>query len=418
MKDGEEEEKKKGKKRKKERTRKIERYRHIPSTSHITYRTSTVTHYTLTPSYLMSRSTSVRTVPLPIAHSVGDEKFELSQNVAIDINHPNSHRKKSKKTKSKSSSSSSSSSTSSTSRSRHKDTSESDDPYDTPPPAGPSSTVGDQFYDSFAALETKIATGSQYLHDLIGLIKMSRRHPDKKQDIAAIQEDQVDKTSALLTEIDLIKQRFNSLTNNVDSHGAKLENEEKQKRAALKERVNYDSRVLSENFTKITSALGYASKEDKTSSGRITGQGSSSYSSYDEEKGGLLDSSHDQEPDSIGLQYQHSEYIGDLDGHLLLLEEQAKERAQFMKQIEKDVYQVHDIFREMNQMVYQQGQFINGIEENIEKTTSNARTGADQLQQAAGYLKQKKKKGQAQTTQIIEIYNFDIVYMQRIVFNV
>lgn len=93
----------------------------------------------------------------------------------------------------------------------------------------------------------------------------------------------------------------------------------------------------------------------------------------------------------VGYQ-QQSEWIGELDGHLAMLAEQAAERAAFMRTIESDVIQVRDLFEDVNQMVYAQQPMIDDIEGIITETQENARQGMDQLIEAQQYQAAKRKK--------------------------
>lgn len=97
-------------------------------------------------------------------------------------------------------------------------------------------------------------------------------------------------------------------------------------------------------------------------------------------------------PSSAGLLYQNSEYIGDLDGHLAMLESQASERTKFMHQIEKDVIQVHKLFQDVHFMVNEQQKMVDDIEDQINTTTENTKAGMEQLIQAQQYQAAKRKK--------------------------
>lgn len=93
----------------------------------------------------------------------------------------------------------------------------------------------------------------------------------------------------------------------------------------------------------------------------------------------------------VGYQ-QHSEWIGELDGHLAMLARQSAERAAFMRTIESDVVQVRDLFQDVHDMVHIQQPMIDLIEGNITDTQENARQGMDQLIEAQQYQAAKRKK--------------------------
>lgn len=153
------------------------------------------------------------------------------------------------------------------------------------------------------------------------------------------------------------------------------------KRTSLRDRVSQDIVQLTNSYRTLRQA----------SQAHTNSNGNGGYED-DEEAAhhALLSDSVPLSP-SGGL-YQNSEYIGELDGHLAMLADQAAERQRFMKTIESDVVQVHDLFRDVNAMVNAQQQMVDDIDAKITDTQENARQGMEQLLQAQQYQAAKRKK--------------------------
>lgn len=300
-----------------------------------------------------------------------------------------------------------------------------DDPYSTPPPAAVAhshSTANDPFYDMFAALELKITQGSGLLAQIIRILKQIRVHPDLADRLAeelsdtqqhntaqakratlqclataltqcrpcicvllpgwCVRDDKLSETGALLSEIDLIAARFQSISGKGEQSA-----DEKEQRASLCERVKQDVQQMKESYRQLRAA----SQAHVAAANRAA----SSYDpdADDDASTSLLGSStHTPLESTDGLLYQNREYIGELDGHLAMLEEQSRERAQFMRNIERDVSQVHQLFADMHQLVNEQQTEIDAIEDRITGTQENARAGMEQLLKAQKYQAAKRKK--------------------------
>lgn len=72
--------------------------------------------------------------------------------------------------------------------------------------------------------------------------------------------------------------------------------------------------------------------------------------------------------------------------------EMVLEREQRIKQIEGDILDVNEIMRELGSMVYEQGEAINSIENNLENVHSNVEQGQDELEKAAQYQMKFRRK--------------------------
>ncbi|KAJ9586832.1 hypothetical protein L9F63_019574 [Diploptera punctata] len=68
------------------------------------------------------------------------------------------------------------------------------------------------------------------------------------------------------------------------------------------------------------------------------------------------------------------------------------DREQRIRQIEGDILDVNEIMRELGAMVYEQGDTINSIENNIENVHGNVELGQQELQKAAEYQVSHRKK--------------------------
>jgi hypothetical protein len=161
----------------------------------------------------------------------------------------------------------------------------------------------------------------------------------------------------------------------------------KATRVTLRERVTADIDQMRTSYAQLQHA---AQQHSHAGQERIVGQGA--FDPYADE-----DSSHDSllsggGGSGVGLQYQSSEYIGDLDGHLSMLESSARDRAEFMHQIESDVVQVAQLFSDVDYMVNAQQTMIDHIDANIEDTNENARSGMEQIEKAQQYQMAKRKK--------------------------
>ncbi|XP_029845995.2 syntaxin-12 [Ixodes scapularis] len=93
-----------------------------------------------------------------------------------------------------------------------------------------------------------------------------------------------------------------------------------------------------------------------------------------------------ESPQSPVQQQQH--LVADLDYENALL----AERERRMRQIETDMLDCNQIFKDLATLVHEQGETINSIEGNIESTQINTSQAVDQLRSAAQYQKKYRKK--------------------------
>lgn len=92
--------------------------------------------------------------------------------------------------------------------------------------------------------------------------------------------------------------------------------------------------------------------------------------------------------DSSGTRrYQMQEQLQD-EMNMQLLQEQ----EQAVQQLEQNISEVNDIFKELAAMVHDQGEIVDSIEASVEKTEVMVEEGASQLRQASNYSTKLRKK--------------------------
>lgn len=69
-----------------------------------------------------------------------------------------------------------------------------------------------------------------------------------------------------------------------------------------------------------------------------------------------------------------------------------QEREQSIRQLESDIVDINDIFKDLGMMVHEQGEMIDSIEANVERTDQNISSGMQQLARAAAYQSSSRKK--------------------------
>lgn len=214
-------------------------------------------------------------------------------------------------------------------------------------------------------------------------------------------EEKLEEAGALVDEITLLHKRFNSLSSGSSSaSGAKFSTAERAKRKQLREHMAEDIEQMTRNYTQIRAAAlqhvhGSAGAAALAAAGGATpGGGARSDDERDDDAHqSLLSGGGGGGNGGALLSYQSVEYLGpDLEGHLSMLESSARQRAEFMKQIESDVVQVHALFQDVNYMVNAQQLLVDAIDANIEETHENAKAGMEQLLQAQQYQRAKRKK--------------------------
>ncbi|XP_076471010.1 syntaxin-7-like [Babylonia areolata] len=69
-----------------------------------------------------------------------------------------------------------------------------------------------------------------------------------------------------------------------------------------------------------------------------------------------------------------------------------REREERIHQLESDILDVNEIFRDLGAMISEQGEMLNDIESNVERAHGNVEQGNEQLVKAANYQKKSRKK--------------------------
>ena len=77
-----------------------------------------------------------------------------------------------------------------------------------------------------------------------------------------------------------------------------------------------------------------------------------------------------------------------VDSDLALLQE----REERIRQLESDILDVNEIFRDLGALVHEQGDVIDTIEANVEQTHGNVEAGNEQLVSASRYQRKARKK--------------------------
>lgn len=72
--------------------------------------------------------------------------------------------------------------------------------------------------------------------------------------------------------------------------------------------------------------------------------------------------------------------------------EMIREREEALKQLESDIVDVNDIFKELAILVHEQGEVIDSIEANVDSTAVHVETANVQLEKAKSYQKAARKK--------------------------
>lgn len=69
-----------------------------------------------------------------------------------------------------------------------------------------------------------------------------------------------------------------------------------------------------------------------------------------------------------------------------------REREEQIRELEGDILDVNEIFRDLGAMIYEQGEQIDTIEANVEKAHTDVEQGTEQLAKASTYQKKSRKK--------------------------
>ncbi|XP_013384958.1 syntaxin-7 isoform X2 [Lingula anatina] len=69
-----------------------------------------------------------------------------------------------------------------------------------------------------------------------------------------------------------------------------------------------------------------------------------------------------------------------------------QEREERIRELEADILDINEIFRDLGTLVYEQGEMIDNIEDHVSKAHDNVEAGNEQLVKAASYQKKARKK--------------------------
>ncbi|KAG6443164.1 syntaxin-7 [Manduca sexta] len=100
-------------------------------------------------------------------------------------------------------------------------------------------------------------------------------------------------------------------------------------------------------------------------------------------------SGHNKELLEMGDTTQNQEQINmQTERNLLELEERERD----IRQLENDIMDVNQIFKQLGTMIHAQGEVVDSIESNVEYTAQNVEAGNQQLREAANYKNKLRKK--------------------------
>ncbi|XP_062612993.1 syntaxin-12-like isoform X1 [Saccostrea cucullata] len=72
--------------------------------------------------------------------------------------------------------------------------------------------------------------------------------------------------------------------------------------------------------------------------------------------------------------------------------EMLREREDAIKQLESDITDVNQIFKDLGMLVHEQGEMLDSIEANVETTATHVEEGRKQLSQAQTYQSKARRK--------------------------
>uniref|UniRef100_UPI00398F858F syntaxin-7 n=1 Tax=Pristiophorus japonicus TaxID=55135 RepID=UPI00398F858F len=87
-------------------------------------------------------------------------------------------------------------------------------------------------------------------------------------------------------------------------------------------------------------------------------------------------------------QFQDQEVVGITEEDLELI----RERETSIKQLESDILDINEIFKDLGMMIHEQGDLVDSIEANVETAEVHVQQGSQQLSRAAEYQRKSRKK--------------------------
>uniref|UniRef100_A0A1A7X3R1 Syntaxin-7 n=1 Tax=Iconisemion striatum TaxID=60296 RepID=A0A1A7X3R1_9TELE len=102
--------------------------------------------------------------------------------------------------------------------------------------------------------------------------------------------------------------------------------------------------------------------------------------------GGQIEDSFGNAPPSYAQVQAQTEAFNDEDLRLI------QERESAIRQLESDITDINDIFKDLGMMVHEQGDMIDSIEANVETADTCVQNASQQLTQAASYQQSYRKK--------------------------
>jgi len=157
--------------------------------------------------------------------------------------------------------------------------------------------------------------------------------------------------------------------------------QEDKTRKFQQQKLVKDFQIILQRFQEISKIA--AEKERNTPLPQKSQKSQNAYASYDDEpvdyeKQGLIEAQRTQQ-----LQ---------LDNDRQFMDSLIADREQGIREIEKAVVEVNEIFRDLSNLVHEQGAMIDNIESNIEESVVKTSEGVEELRKANDYQKSSRNK--------------------------
>lgn len=188
--------------------------------------------------------------------------------------------------------------------------------------------------------------------------------------------DKIHRTQQSANELIESTTRFLRELNEIVQRGSKADKESR----IQSERLRNEFQATVQRYSTLQKQLGPKMKRTMvTQMNRTENTGAVGWNPEDDEGQSLIDSERNQRQ----LQLQEE---------LEFEQEMLQERERRIREIESDMIDVNQIFRDLATMVHEQGETLGTIEENVTVAAANAEEGAQQLEKASQYQAKYRKK--------------------------
>ncbi|XP_044626091.2 syntaxin-12 isoform X1 [Equus asinus] len=221
------------------------------------------------------------------------------------------------------------------------------------------------------------AQGLGHSHTATAQIKNLMSQLGTKQDSSKLQEN----LQQLQHSTNQLAKETNELLKELGSLPLPLSTSEQRQQKLQKERLMNDFSAALNNFQAVQRRV---SEKEKESIARARAGSRLSAEERQREEQLVSFDSHEEwnqmqsQEDEVAITEQDLELI--------------KERETAIRQLEADILDVNQIFKDLAMMIHDQGDLIDSIEANVESSEVHVERATDQLQQAAYYQKKSRKK--------------------------